>query len=149
MKGNHLVKTPGEFYSPTPQGVVVSADGVRDYILQKSQEQINAELTETATEAKQAARNAVESAATMENIASLLRDSGSQYGDIATFLESQARLEQNERDIQDIQDALDDYADRRNSQMEYIILANEQAYEQLVQHGQIDNDVFYIIPEEA
>jgi len=38
MKGNVLIKAPGELYSPTTGGVLVSADGVRDYRLNKNQE---------------------------------------------------------------------------------------------------------------
>ena len=33
MKGKNLVKIPGELYAPTPNGTVVSADGVKDYRL--------------------------------------------------------------------------------------------------------------------
>lgn len=46
MKGNILIKAPGELYSPTTEGVLVSADGVRDYRLNKNQEQINQEFEE-------------------------------------------------------------------------------------------------------
>lgn len=46
MKGNVLIKAPGELYSPTTEGVLVSADGVRDYRLNKNQEQINQEFEE-------------------------------------------------------------------------------------------------------
>lgn len=46
MKGNHLVKTPGELYSPTEEGIVASADGIYDYIQKKKQETINSEIIE-------------------------------------------------------------------------------------------------------
>lgn len=46
MKGKVLIKAPGELYSPTTEGVLVSADGVRDYRLNKNQEQINQEFEE-------------------------------------------------------------------------------------------------------
>lgn len=46
MKGNVLIKAPGELYSPTTEGVLVSADGVKDYRLNKNQEQINQEFEE-------------------------------------------------------------------------------------------------------
>lgn len=46
MKGKVLIKAPGELYSPTTGGVLVSADGVRDYRLNKNQEQINQEFEE-------------------------------------------------------------------------------------------------------
>ena len=39
MKGKNLVKTPGELYAPTAGGVVVSADGVMENIVEILKEQ--------------------------------------------------------------------------------------------------------------
>ena len=50
MKGNNTIPIGGELESVATSGVVVSADGVKDYQLNKSQETINGEQAEVNSE---------------------------------------------------------------------------------------------------
>lgn len=138
MKGKNLVKTPGELYAPTPGGVVVSADGVKDYRHGKMQEDINQEVVETANEAKSIAEQAAQSASSMENIVQILKQQGEQ--DIATVLEHEARIEQNERDIATIQDQIGDTKLR---------IVTEEEYQEMADNDQLDANTLYFTSEET
>lgn len=137
MKGNNLVKVPGELYAPTSKGRVVSADGVYDYIQGKNQEQINEQVVETSEEAKQIAQQAAASASSMENIVNVLRDQGEQ--DIATALDHEARIQSNTSKVNKLVNQLGDYA---------IILLSESEYEELVASGELDSKALYFTYED-
>lgn len=136
-KGRNLVKVPGELYSPTPGGVVTSADGVKDYRLNKNQEQINQELTESVNEAVRTAEQAASSASSMENVVARLREQGEQ--DIATALEHESRIESNEEDISTLKGQLGDVN---------IVILTEEEYEELVLNNQLDPNTLYFTSEE-
>lgn len=137
MKGRNLVKTPGELYAPTPGGTVVSADGVKDYRLNKNQEVINQEITDTANEAREIASEAAASASSMENIINILKEQGEQ--DIATALEHEVRIQDNEEDIAALQEQLGNYK---------LIEVSEAVMESLIENEETDPNTLYITPEE-
>lgn len=137
MKGKNLVKTPGELYAPTANGVVVSADGVRDYKQGKMQEVINQEVIDTANKAKDIAAQAAGSASSMENVVSVLREQGKQ--DIATALEHEARIEASENNIDKLQEQLSNYT---------LVEKSEAEMESIIENDEVDNNTLYLIPEE-
>lgn len=137
MKGKNLVKTPGELYAPTADGVVVSADGVKDYRKNKTQEALNQEILDIAQEAKDIAQDAAGSASSMKNIVEILKEQGEQ--DIATVLEHEARIEHNEQDIAKLQEQLGDYIIKESSEAEI---------GQLIENDEADPNTLYLIPEE-
>lgn len=137
MKGKNLVKAPGELYAPTPNGTVVSADGVRDYKQGKMQEAINQELVDMSEETREIASKAANSASSMENVVEVLRNQGEQ--DIATALEHEARIENNESDIEKLQEQLSNYT---------IVEKTEAEMETIIDNDEADNNTLYLIPEE-
>lgn len=137
MKGKNLVKTPGELYAPTSNGVVVSADGVKDYRQNRTQEDINQEVVFTANEAKSIAAQAASSASSMENIVLTLRAQGEQ--DIATALEHEIRIGNNENDIDRLQEQLSGYILTEKSEAEM---------EDIINNDEADSNTLYLIPEE-
>lgn len=137
MKGKNLVKIPGELYAPTPNGTVVSADGVKDYRLGKMQEDVNREVVETAEEAKRIAAQAAGSASSMENIVEVLKQQGEQ--DIATALDHEARLQGSETDIEKLQAQLSDYK---------FVEKTEAEMEAIIENDEAEPNVLYLVPEE-
>lgn len=137
MKGKNLVKIPGELYAPTPNGTVVSADGVRDYRLGKMQEDVNREVVETAEEAKEIAARAASSASSMENIVDILKEQGEQ--DIATALDHEVRLQDNEDNISKLQEQLSEYT---------LIEKTEAEMEAIIENDEAEPNVLYLVPEE-
>lgn len=137
MKGKNLVKIPGELYAPTPNGTVVSADGVRDYRLGKMQEDVNREVVETAEEAKEIAARAASSASSMENIVDILKEQGEQ--DIATALDHEVRLQDNEDSISKLQEQLSEYT---------LIEKTEAEMEAIIENDEAEPNVLYLVPEE-
>lgn len=138
MKGTNLVKVPGELYSPTGEGVVVSADGVKDYNQGKTQETINQELVQEAAETREIAQHAADSASSMENIIDTLKQQGEQ--DIATALEHEIRLREAESNINTLQDQLGNYSIKESSEAEI---------ENLIATDTADANTLYLIPEET
>lgn len=137
MKGKNLVKIPGELYAPTPNGTVVSADGVKDYRLGKMQEDVNREVVETAEEAKEIAARAASSASSMENIVDILKEQGEQ--DIATALDHEVRLQDNEDSISKLQEQLSEYT---------LIEKTEAEMEAIIENDEAEPNVLYLVPEE-
>lgn len=137
MKGRNLVKAPGELYAPTPEGVVVSADGVKDYRQNKMQEEINQEVVNTANEAKEIAQDAASSASSMENIVNVLREQGEQ--DIATALDHEARIQDNEADIETLQGQVGNLK---------LTCISEEDYENLKASGELEPNTLYFTAEE-
>ena len=137
MKGNNLIKIPGELYAPTAEGVVVSADGVKDYVQRKTQETLNQDLITEAAETRQIAAQAAASAASMENIITILQSLGEQ--DIARALQHEVRIQQNERDITQLQLQIGDYT---------LTEVTEAQMETLIENDPADPDTIYLVPEE-
>ena len=137
MKGNNLVKVPGELYAPTSKGRVVSADGVYDYIQGKNQEQINEQVIGTSEEAKQIAQQAASSASSMENIVNVLRDQGEQ--DVATALDHEVRIQSNTTKVNKLETQLGNYA---------IVVLSESDYEELKANGELNANTLYFTHED-
>ena len=137
MKGKNLVKTPGELYAPTAGGTVVSADGVHDYRQGKKQEVINQELIQQGNETREIASRAAQSSSSMENIIQVLQQQGEQ--DIATALEHESRIEQNEGSIQTLQGQVGNLK---------LVCIGEEDYEELKASGGLDSNTLYFTAEE-
>lgn len=137
MKGKNLVKTPGELYAPTVGGVVVSADGVRDYKQNKFQETINQELVDMSDETRKIADKAASSSASISNIVSVLEEHGEET--LADVLNLEDRVEDAESTIEDLKSQLGKYA---------ILESTEAAYEALSTNNLTNNNTLYLIPEE-
>lgn len=137
MKGNNLIKVPGELSAPTAEGVVVSADGVKDYIQRKSQETLNQEFITESAETRQIATQAAASAASMENIITILQSLGEQ--DVARALQHEVRIQHNEQDIAQLQSQIGDYI---------ITEVTEAEMEALIENDETDENTLYLIPEE-
>lgn len=137
MRGNNPIKVPGELYAPTVEGVLVSADGVRDYIQRKSQETLNQDLINESAQTRQIAAQAAASAASMENIITILQNLGEQ--DVARALQHEVRIQHNETGIAQLQSQLGDYI---------ITEVTEAEMEALIEDDEADDNTLYLIPEE-
>ena len=137
MRGRNLVKTPGELYSPAPNGVVVSADGVMDYIRMTRQEDINTQVIQTSSDALSLAQDTARSAASIDNIANVLRESGN--GDLAAVLNLEQRTENNEYAVQELQGQVGNLSLR---------CVSEEEYEQMTEEGTLDSNTIYFTAEQ-
>ena len=137
MKGNHLVKTPGEFYSPTPQGVVVSADGVKDYLRGMKQEDLNTQIINNSSQALEIAQRTANSAASIDNIVTTLREHGD--SDLASVLNLEQRTEDNEDAVQALQGQIGNLNLR---------CVSEEEYEQMQENETLDSNTIYFTAEQ-
>ena len=123
MKGKNLVKTPGELYAPTPNGTVVSADGVRDYQQGKNQETINAELQAKIDQALADVEDVKESNDLTANVVALLEEH--QNDDLGEVLQLNERVGESENDIDELQGQLNGYSIRKVTEAEYEAMSDE------------------------
>ena len=124
MKGNNLVKTPGELYAPTPGGTVVSADGVRDYNQNKNQETINTELTEKIDKALEDVEDVKRSNDLTANVVKILEEH--QNDDLGEVLQLNERVGTNEQDISGLKTQLGNYNIRKVTEAEYEAMSDAE-----------------------
>lgn len=135
MKGkiNKLVKTPGELYAPTQDGVVVSADGVKDYIQNKNQEQINSDVINKVKTALDIVEDVKRTNDLTANVINYF-ETHENY-DVADVLELNARVGQNTNLIAELQSKINGYT---------IVVLTEDEYEALEEK---DVNTLYFIEE--
>lgn len=136
MKGKNLVKTPGELYAPTPNGVVVSADGVRDYKQKKSQETINGELTQKIDDALEDVEEVRRTNDLTANIVTILEEH--QNDDLGEVLRLNTRVGVNENDIDELQNQMGGYKLQTLTEAEYDAMPDEDK----------DENTLYFVEEE-
>lgn len=124
MKGNNLVKTPGELYAPTPGGTVVSADGVRDYNQNKNQETINTELTEKIDKALEDVEDVKRSNDLTVNVVKILEEH--QNDDLGEVLQLNERVGTNEQNISGLKTQLGNYNIRKVTEAEYEAMSDAE-----------------------
>lgn len=124
MKGKNLVKTPGEFYAPTPRGTVVSADGVTDYNQNKNQETINSELTEKIDQALEDVEDVKRSNDLTANVVALLEEH--QNDDLGKVLQLNTRVGVSEQDIEALQTQLGNYTLKKVTEAEYEAMSDSE-----------------------
>lgn len=136
MKGKNLVKTPGELYAPTPNGIVVSADGVRDYKQEKNQETINEELTEKIDNALEDVEEVKRSNDLTANVVAILEEH--QNDDLGEVLQLNTRVGLAEEDIDELQNQMGDYKLQALTESEYDAMSDDEK----------DENTLYFVEEE-
>ena len=136
MKGKNLVKTPGELYAPTPNGVVVSADGVRDYKQQKSQETINEELTQKIDDTLKDVEEVKRTNDLTANVVAILEEH--QNDDLGEVLQLNTRVGVAETNIGKLQNQMGDYKLQALTEAEYDAIPDEDK----------DENTLYFVEEE-
>ena len=133
MKGKNLVKTPGELYAPTQNGVVVSADGVKDYKQDKNQEEINLDLINRVKTALDIAEDVKQHNDITANIINYFKSHENE--DLGDVLSLHQRVEDNTTNIVSLQNKINGYT---------IVVLTESEYEALEEK---DENTLYFIEE--
>ena len=135
MKGGNAIEIPGELYAPTKNGVVVSAEGVKDYRQGKNQETINADLLDKVDNALEIAEDVKQTNDLTANVAAILLEHGDEGQTLKDILDLNSVVGQNTSAISLLQAQLNSYN---------IVVLTEEEYDAL---EETDNNTLYFIEE--
>lgn len=135
MKGGNAIEIPGELYAPTKNGVVVSAEGVKDYRRSKSQEELNTDLLNKVNNALEIAEDVKQTNDLTANVAAILLEHGDEGQTLKDILDLNSVVGQNTSAISSLQAQLNSYN---------IVVLTEEEYDAL---EETDNNTLYFIEE--